>query len=150
VCCELNFVSLQIEHAFTVFVARLVPARAKILTPVGLHTHLAAHGLYITMGASLPRVENPESSRSMALLKRFLSCKYSTLFVCTQMLTEESYLLFNFTGGKLNKTLAEFGNRLGTIIQVFSSCSLSKSGSVLSFILLANVLSNVVLDCNRT
>jgi len=141
---------LQIEHAFPVFAARLVPARAKILTPVGLLTRLAARGPYIMMDASLPRVGNPESSRSMALLKRFLSCEYNTLFVCTQMPTVESYLLFNFTGGKLNKTLAEFGNRLGTIIQVLSSCSLSKSGGVLSFTLLANASSNVVLDCNRT
>jgi len=90
---------LQIEHAFPVFAARLVPARAKILTPVGLLTRLAARGPYIMMDASLPRVGNPESSRSMALLKRFLSCEYNTLCVhkcqqwnhtCYSILQEEN------------------------------------------------------------
>jgi len=97
VCCELKFLKYKLSVLFCVFAARLVPARAKILILVGLRIHLAARGLYIMMGASLRRVGNLENLRSMALLKRFLSYEYSTLFVCTQMLTEEPYICFSMS-----------------------------------------------------
>ena len=97
------------------FAARLVPAKAKILTSVGLRIHLAARGLYTMMGASSPRVGNLGSLRSMAPLKRFLSYEYNTLFVCTQMLTEEPYLLFNSQEENLTRHLQSLATDLAPL-----------------------------------